>query len=180
MARLPVPGGDADQWGTLLNEFLRVAHQEDGSPIIADYTLWVSALAFIIPDSSASASLSFSRGFLGDTLIVTSSATGDLKWIALPLALPSNLRIKGIKVYYCLSNARSFISSVVLTREREPPSALVIHSDPTDLTSTKPTLYESTVSPQRPDGAITLSLRLNFQDSADSISIGAIGIVLGS
>jgi hypothetical protein len=31
MARLPMPGSDSDQWGTLLNEFLRVAHREDGT-----------------------------------------------------------------------------------------------------------------------------------------------------
>ena len=31
MPRLPVPGADAGGWGELLNEFLRVAHQEDGT-----------------------------------------------------------------------------------------------------------------------------------------------------
>lgn len=31
MPRLPVPENDADQWGTLLNEFLRVAHRDDGT-----------------------------------------------------------------------------------------------------------------------------------------------------
>lgn len=31
MPRLPIPGQDAEQWGALLNEFLRVAHQEDGT-----------------------------------------------------------------------------------------------------------------------------------------------------
>ncbi len=31
MARLPVPGSDEGTWGTLLNEFLRVSHHEDGS-----------------------------------------------------------------------------------------------------------------------------------------------------
>ncbi|MGD8969052.1 MAG: glycosyl hydrolase family 28-related protein [Anaerolineae bacterium] len=30
MARLPVVGADSDRWGALLNEFLRVAHHEDG------------------------------------------------------------------------------------------------------------------------------------------------------
>jgi len=30
MARLPTLGGDADQWGEILNEFLLVSHQEDG------------------------------------------------------------------------------------------------------------------------------------------------------
>jgi hypothetical protein len=31
MARLPVPGFDSNQWGTLLNEFLNVAHESDGT-----------------------------------------------------------------------------------------------------------------------------------------------------
>lgn len=31
MARLPLPGTDDGAWGTLLNEFLRVAHREDGA-----------------------------------------------------------------------------------------------------------------------------------------------------
>lgn len=32
MPRLPMPGSDAENWGNLLNEFLRVAHNEDGTP----------------------------------------------------------------------------------------------------------------------------------------------------
>jgi len=31
MARLPVPGGDADQWAEILNEYLLVAHNPDGT-----------------------------------------------------------------------------------------------------------------------------------------------------
>lgn len=31
MARLPVIGADANDWGVLLNDFLRVAHNEDGT-----------------------------------------------------------------------------------------------------------------------------------------------------
>src|SRR5688572_23705422 len=31
MARLPIPGGDSDQWAEILNEFLRVSHNEDGT-----------------------------------------------------------------------------------------------------------------------------------------------------
>lgn len=31
MPRLPVPGGDGGQWGDILNEFLLVSHNEDGS-----------------------------------------------------------------------------------------------------------------------------------------------------
>ncbi|HET9411528.1 MAG TPA: glycosyl hydrolase family 28-related protein [Candidatus Saccharimonadales bacterium] len=31
MARLPVPGGDSDTWAGILNEFLRVSHNDDGT-----------------------------------------------------------------------------------------------------------------------------------------------------
>src|SRR5689334_18225952 len=31
MSRLPTPGGDAGQWGSILNDFLNVAHNTDGS-----------------------------------------------------------------------------------------------------------------------------------------------------
>lgn len=31
MATLPTPGGDEGTWGDELNEFLRVAHEEDGT-----------------------------------------------------------------------------------------------------------------------------------------------------
>lgn len=32
MARLPIPGGDADTWAKILNDFLLVAHNPDGTP----------------------------------------------------------------------------------------------------------------------------------------------------
>jgi hypothetical protein len=31
MPRLPIPGQDGDQWGDVLNEFLRISHNEDGT-----------------------------------------------------------------------------------------------------------------------------------------------------
>lgn len=31
MARLPIPGSDDGSWGTILNDFLEVAHNDDGS-----------------------------------------------------------------------------------------------------------------------------------------------------
>jgi len=31
MSRLPVPGADGDAWGTILNDFLGVAHNADGT-----------------------------------------------------------------------------------------------------------------------------------------------------
>lgn len=35
MARLPVPGGDQNQWGTVLNEYLQIEHNTDGTHNIA-------------------------------------------------------------------------------------------------------------------------------------------------
>lgn len=45
MARLPVPGGDVDEWASILNEFLLVSHNEDGSQRVESIpphsvTLW--------------------------------------------------------------------------------------------------------------------------------------------
>ena len=31
MTRLPTPGGDTGNWGTILNEYLLTAHSDDGS-----------------------------------------------------------------------------------------------------------------------------------------------------
>ena len=45
MARLPQPGSDDNQWGDILNEFLRVEHNEDGSLRIADQLTAKAALA---------------------------------------------------------------------------------------------------------------------------------------
>lgn len=36
MARLPVQGGDAEQWGQILNDFLKVSHKSNGSLKIED------------------------------------------------------------------------------------------------------------------------------------------------
>lgn len=179
MARLPAVGADANQWGEILNDFLRVAHNEDGTLKITDYTVWLSPLNFVSAARPDRDTLTLVRGFVGDSLQITSSEPGDLKWISLSLPVPSNRTINKVMVCYQLSDAGSFISQVRLTEMKEPPSAVVRHDDPTDLTSTEPTCYESDVSGLQPEGAITLSLRLNFGSTADTITLGAIGVQLG-
>jgi len=39
MARLPIPGADGNQWGAVLNDFLRVSHRADGTPRGAGHML---------------------------------------------------------------------------------------------------------------------------------------------
>jgi hypothetical protein len=148
--------------------------------VIEDHTVWYSPLAMIADENgSGSSNLSLSRGSVGNTLRVTTSAVGDLQWLSLPLLVQDNLLIKAVKVCYDLSNESSYISQVRLAEETVPPSALVQHDDGTDLTSTDPVCIESAVGNYQPTGAVTLSLRLNFADTAHRIDIGAIGLVVG-
>lgn len=61
MSRLPTPGGDAGQWGSVLNDFLSVAHNNDGTiktsalppmtPEGAGHYLGVSASAVTVADT---------------------------------------------------------------------------------------------------------------------------------
>jgi hypothetical protein len=141
-----------------------------------DRTLWISPLGFVAPGRSA---LSLERGAAGDTLTVTTSKAGDLQWLSLPLSVPADLRIKKVIICYRVANERSLITQVRLGQERIPPTALVVHDDAARLSSTKGACYESVVRGVRPEGAITLALRMNFTDTSDAIDIGAIGLVLG-
>jgi hypothetical protein len=157
---------------------------EQGPPgeaaVVEDYTVWYSPLAMIADETgSGSSNLALSRGAFGNTLRVTTSAAGDLQWLSLPLLVQDNLVIKAVKVCYDLSDASSFISQVRLAEETVPPSATVQHDDGTDLTSPDPVCIESAVGSYHPAGAVTLSLRLNFANTAHRIDIGAIGLVVG-
>lgn len=49
-ARLPQPGGDDGQWGDILNEFLQVAHNSDGSLKAIDQSQ-VAGLAAVLADT---------------------------------------------------------------------------------------------------------------------------------
>jgi|GEM_PF-2967326 len=72
MARLPVPGSDKNIWGDVLNEFLEVAHNADG-------TLKNSAVQSSIPDATSSSKgiikLSGDLSGTADSPIVTGLAS---------------------------------------------------------------------------------------------------------
>jgi hypothetical protein len=59
-----------------------------------------------------------------------------------------------------------------------PDRAVVIHDDGTDLQSIAPVCYSSNVGGKvpTPGTAVTLALRLNFQNTSDRIMLGAVGI----
>lgn len=53
MARLPQPGGDAGNWGTILNEYLSQSHTVDGS--LKDGVITAAKLASGVQSSLAKA-----------------------------------------------------------------------------------------------------------------------------
>ncbi|MCA9903238.1 MAG: collagen-like protein [Anaerolineae bacterium] len=153
---------------------------EPGVVVVEDHTIWYSPLAMIADENAAGhTNLELVRATSGNTLRVTTQQAGDLQWLNLPLIVQDNLAIKAVIVCYDLSSASSFISQVRLAEETVPPSALVVHDDGTDLTSTDPVCAESAVNNYQPNGALGLSLRLNFANTTDRIDIGAIGLRVG-
>jgi hypothetical protein len=107
---------------------------------------------------------------------INCSIAGDLKWIYLPLPLNRGDIIKGIKISYKNSNARSFISQIRLADMVGPDIAHVKHDDPADLLATSVSTKTSTVANVPVNGSMVLELRLNYSNIADTIEIGAVEI----
>ncbi len=153
---------------------------EPGALMPEDHVVWYSALG-LVPDvnSAGRTYLRLLGGAFGSTMRVTTIRAGDLQWISLPLVVQDYLRIKAVIVCYDLSSASSFISQVRLSEETVPTAVVIRHDDTTDLTSTVPVCAESAVDSYQPAGALTLSLRLNFANTTDTIDISAIGLRMG-
>jgi hypothetical protein len=140
-------------------------------------TVWLSPTDYITGDRSLQISY---PSVSHPSTIVTSKKTGDFKWISMGLNLPENITIEELIICYQVSNARSFISQVRLSEMATPDQALVRYDDPADLQSTTPVRYSSIVGGivRTPGSAVTLELKLNFRNTADKISFGAVGVVI--
>ena len=136
-------------------------------------TIWLSPAGFVTGDPTLRVNYPFVSH---PSTIVSCTAPGDFKWISMGLRLPPDSQIDEVVICYEVSNVRSFIAQVRLAEITTPDRATVIHDDPARLTSTTPTSYASTVAGVVPSGAVTLQLRLNFQDASDEILLGAVGI----
>jgi hypothetical protein len=80
VARLPTPGSDKGAWGTVLNEFLSVTHNPDGTPkdtgVIASKPTWLgSGLNASRPAASAGAGLWLSTDISGGTQYYSNGTT---------------------------------------------------------------------------------------------------------
>ncbi len=90
MPRLPKPGGDAGNWGELLNEFLSVEHNGDGSlkSVVrsSDIAALVPGLGEIVV-GSANGPIKLPPGPVGSVLTVTPYGTN---WLPAPSLPPSS------------------------------------------------------------------------------------------
>ena len=96
------------------------------------------------------------------------------------LQVPPGYAVKGVRVCYELSNSRSFISQIRLAQVQTPPgSANVVLDDPTDHTNPGPICVDSATTTINPAlGALLLSLRAKFGNTADRIVVRALGLHL--
>lgn len=87
MARLPQPGGDSGQWGTVLNDYLTQSHNSDGSlkdGIVTEAKL-AAAVQTKLNDTSGGGAVTVSSLPAGSVLYVRYNTTTSA-WPARPTA----------------------------------------------------------------------------------------------
>jgi hypothetical protein len=151
--------------------------------------LWINSLGFLAGDPSVQVSFNLVNSNVGsglNGLTIESTTTGPFaqggggKGVATGVEVPPGYLIKGVRLCYELSNARSFVSQVRLDQLQNPPSvALVLLDDPTDLTNPGPVCVNSASTTIDPGaGAVQMTLFVNFGDTSDRIVIRGVGLIL--
>jgi hypothetical protein len=159
------------------------------TPRSKSITMWINHLGFLPGDPSVITSFNAVNSGVGgglSGLIIQSTTTGENaqgggnKVVETGLQVPPGFLIKGVRVCYELSNSRSFISQIRLAQLQDPPSsAVVLLDDGTDQTNPGPICVNSqttTIDPSK--GAVRLSFRVNFGNTADKIVVRAVGLHL--
>jgi len=168
----------------------RVAELEAGSAS-QSAVMWINHLDFLAGDTDVVTSFNATSSGVGgglSGLIIQSttagenSVSGGNKVVELGLEVPPGWLLRGVRVCYELSNARSFISQIRLAQVQDPPAIALVHlDDATDLVNPGPVCVDSAQltgsETDRSVGSVLLSLRVNF-DAAGILGAGADRIVL--
>jgi hypothetical protein len=101
MARLPIPGSDDGTWGQVLNDYLEVAHDNDGSiktgAVDGAALQNGSVTAAKLQDGAVTdGKLSASGGSNGQVLTKDTGASGGLAWTSATGAADATTSTKGI------------------------------------------------------------------------------------
>ena len=159
------------------------------APLLRKRIMWVNHFDLLPGDSSVTTSFNAVSSGVGGGLtglVVHSSTTGEIangggnKVVHMGLQVPPGYAVKGVRVCYELSNSRSFISQIRLAQVQTPPqSANVALDDATDHTNPGPICVDSATTTINPAlGALLLSLRVKFGNTADRIVVRALGLHL--
>jgi len=151
--------------------------------------MWINHLDFLPGDEDVWLTFSSTNSGVGNGLsglIIHSTTVGDIsmevgdKVVEKGVQVPPGFLIKGVRVCYELSNARSFITQIRLAQLQNPPSAVVVMlDDGTDLTNPGPVCVDSALTTVDPSqGGVRLDLRLNFGDTSDRIVLLGVGLNL--
>lgn len=153
--------------------------------------MWVNHFDLLPGDSSVLTSFNAVSSGVGGGLtglVIQSTTTGQNapsggnKVVHMGLQVPPGFLIRGVRVCYELSNKRSFISQIRLAQVQNPPSSAgVLLDDGTDLTNPGPICVDSATTSVNPvTGAVLISLRVNFGNTADKIVVRALGLILSA
>ena len=111
----------------------------------------------------------------GPSTAVVVSSSGvvtetDFQWVMVGLTVATGTTVKGVVVcYQVIGGDATYISQVRLSQMTTPNSAIVVHDDPTNLTSTVPVCYTSKASGFTVKGTITLELKIVIGRRGDKI-----------
>jgi len=153
--------------------------------------MWINPLELLAGDPSVKTSFNAVSSGVGgglSGLIIQSTTLGDTaagggnKVIEAGLQVPPGYLVKGVRVCYESSNRRSFITQIRLAQVQNPPSSAIVRlDDGTDLTNPGPVCVDSAAtSVDQAQGAVFLSLRLNFGNTADRIVLRALGLYVAT
>jgi hypothetical protein len=151
--------------------------------------MWIDHFSLLPGDPSVMTSFNAVNSGVGGgltALVVHSSTTGEIaqgggnKVVHTALEVPPHYDVVGVRICYELTSKRSYISQVTIAQVQNPPgTANVLLDDPTNHTNPGPVCVDvksPTIDP-RP-GALLLSLRVNFGNTADRIAIRGVALHL--
>jgi hypothetical protein len=86
MARLPTPGGDSGNWGTILNDFLTTEHNADGT-----HNLPNGSVPYAVLSSAVQSSLGLADTALQRSLLTAKGTLVSASAVNTPVTLPVGL-----------------------------------------------------------------------------------------
>lgn len=151
--------------------------------------LWINHFSLLPGDASVTTTFNAVSSGVGTGLtglVVHSSTIGNTgagggnKVVQTAVQVPPLYTIRGVRVCYELSNARSFITQIRLSQVQNPPAtASVLLDDPARRTAVGPVCVNSASTSVDPAaGAVLLNLRLNFGATSDRIVVRGLALLL--